>query len=218
MKVPESEEGARSPRSYRLGQRQASVDETRSRIIAATRELLTSDKGFSGFTVDGVARQAGVARMTVYYQFGSKLGLLEALSDSIAANAGLSVERVSAIFRQPEPLDALSQYIALFGNFWASDPPVTRRFHGLAALDPDFAQVLHGRQERRRQGLQAIVERLLKQHGPPTAENVDAIVHILYTLTSFETFDSLAGAAQSFEQATPIVHHLALAALGFHSS
>ena len=31
--------------------------------------------------IDAVARQAGVARMTVYYQFESKKGLLEALLD-----------------------------------------------------------------------------------------------------------------------------------------
>lgn len=217
MKVPTAKENTRGPRPYRLGQRQAAIDETRSRIITAARELLTSDKGFSEFTIDGVARQAGVARMTVYYQFGSKLGLLEALSDFIAANAGLSAERVSAIFRQPEPLDALAQYIALFGSFWESDRQVTRRFHGLAALDPDFEQVLHGRQERRRHGLKTIVERLAKQQGQPSSKNVDTVVNALYTLTSFETFDSLAATTQRFEEVTPVVHHLALSALGFGS-
>ena len=167
---------ARGPRAYRLGQRQALVNETRARIIAATRGLLIAQGGFRGFTVDGVARQAGVSRMTVYYQFGSKLGLLEGLSDSIASSAGMTVERVSPIFKRAEPLEALAECTALFGQFWQSDRAVTRRFHGLAALAPDFAPVLRRRQERRRQGLQAIVGRLCAQHGQPSASDVESIV------------------------------------------
>ncbi|MGH9200557.1 MAG: TetR family transcriptional regulator, partial [Vicinamibacterales bacterium] len=60
-----------SPRPYRLGQRATAVAETRSRIVAACRELLMSTDIQTRFSIDAVARQAGVARMTVYYQFGS---------------------------------------------------------------------------------------------------------------------------------------------------
>ena len=74
-----------SPRPYRLGQRQAATDETRARILAAARELLAASDGLTGFSIEAVARQADVARMTVYYQFGSKPGLLEALFDDLAA-------------------------------------------------------------------------------------------------------------------------------------
>jgi AcrR family transcriptional regulator len=73
-----------SPRPYRLGQRQAASERTRTRIIIAARELLLSVEGFAGFSIDAVARQADVARMTVYHQFDSKIGLLEALCDSLA--------------------------------------------------------------------------------------------------------------------------------------
>jgi len=69
-----------SPRPYRLGQRQATTEQTRARILAAARELLMARDGFNGFSIDAVAREADVARMTVYYQFGSKIGLLEALT------------------------------------------------------------------------------------------------------------------------------------------
>ncbi len=74
-----------SPRPYRLGQRQMITEQTRTRILAAARELLMESSGFSSFSLDAVARQADVARMTVYHQFGSKIGLLEALCDSLAA-------------------------------------------------------------------------------------------------------------------------------------
>src|SRR5262249_59613985 len=93
-------------RPYRLGQRQTSVEQTRARIVAAAREILAARDGFSGFTVDAVAAQAGVARMTVYNQFGSKLGLLEALFDDLAAR-GL-VERLRTAFGRPDPREALT--------------------------------------------------------------------------------------------------------------
>ncbi len=108
-----------SPRPYRLGQRQVTTEQTRARIIAAARELLVASDGFSGFSIDAVARKADVARMTVYHQFGSKIGLLEALSDSLAAHGGM--EHLADAFRRPEPLDALDEYITVFGRFWSAD-------------------------------------------------------------------------------------------------
>jgi AcrR family transcriptional regulator len=80
---------------------------------------LAAPEGFSGFTVDAVAGQAGVARMTVYNQFGSKTGLLEALFDDLAAR-GL-VGRLRAAFGRPEPREALADLIAAFAGFWHSD-------------------------------------------------------------------------------------------------
>src|SRR6266566_3442764 len=100
-----------SPRPYKLGQRQASTDQTRARILSAARELLMSSQGFSGFSIEAVARQADVARMTIYHQFGSKIGLLEALFDSLATSGGM--EHLARAFRHPEPLDALMEDITL---------------------------------------------------------------------------------------------------------
>src|SRR5437660_2774306 len=73
-----------SPRPYQLGQRQAASEQTRSRVLQAARKLLMESTSFSGFSIEAVARRADVARMTIYHQFGSKWGLLEALCDSLA--------------------------------------------------------------------------------------------------------------------------------------
>jgi AcrR family transcriptional regulator len=129
-----------SPRPYRLGHRLATTEQTRTRIISAARELLMASNGFAGFSIEAVARQADVARMTVYHQFGSKIGLLEALFDSLATSGGM--QQLASAFRQQEPLDALTEFITIFSHFWDSDRLVTRRIRGLAALDPDFEQVV----------------------------------------------------------------------------
>src|SRR2546427_7614614 len=124
-----------SPRPYRLGQRQVAADETRSRILNAARAQLETEASFS---IDAVARRADVARMTVYYQFGSKAGLLEALFDDLAARGG--IDQLPAAFSRSDPLDALAEFIALFCRFWASERLIIRRLQGLADLDPDFEQ------------------------------------------------------------------------------
>jgi AcrR family transcriptional regulator len=196
------------PRTYRLGQREVASEQTRSRILEAARELLIATNGFSAFSMDAVARRADVARMTVYHQFGSKVGLLEAICDSLAAIGGM--EQMASAFSQPEPLDALAEYIAVFGRFWQADRLLMRRLRGLAALDPEFEQVIRARDERRRQGLRVIVARLGERHEAATG---DRIIDVLYTLIAFEFFDTLAGPTQSLEDVVPTVARLAQATL-----
>jgi AcrR family transcriptional regulator len=200
-----------SPRPYRLGQRQVATEQTRARILNAARELLLTSDAFYGFSIDAVARQADVARMTVYHQFGSKIGLLEALSDSLAAQGGM--EQLANAFRQTDPLKALDEYTRVFSQFWQSDRLVTRRLRALSTLDPDFEQVVKARDERRREGLRVIVLRILEKHGKPAPETIDEIINILFTLLSFETFDTLAGSTLSIEDVLPLVQRLARAAL-----
>jgi AcrR family transcriptional regulator len=201
-----------SPRPYRLGQRQKATEQTRTRILRAARELLLTSDAFSGFSIDAVARQADVARMTIYHQFGSKIGLLESLSDSLASHGGM--EQLANAFRQPEPLKALEEFITVFSRFWQSDRLVTRRLRALSALDPDFEKVVKARDERRREGLRVMVLRFVEKYGKPAPEAIDVVVNILFTLLSFETFDTLAGSTQSIEEVSPFVQRLARATLG----
>lgn len=200
-----------SPRPYQLGRRQSATDETRARIINAARELITRGKGFAVFSMEAVARQADVARMTVYHQFGSRVGLLEALCDTLASSGGM--EQLADAFRRADPLEALDHYIAVFGRFWESDRLALRRLRGLAALDPDFGQVIRARDERRREGLGVLARRLVGKDGRPDAPSLDETVNILYTLTSFECFDTLAGPTRNLDEVAPLVAQIARAAL-----
>jgi AcrR family transcriptional regulator len=200
------------PRPYRLGKRRAAADQTRARVIAAARELMTSANGFVDFTIGAVARQAGVAPMTVYYQFGSKHGLLEAVFDELAARGGM--EGMAAVFTLADPLAGLDELIAVFDRFWASDRLVLRRFRALAALDPELEPVVRGRDEWRRSACRAILDRLSERYGRPQAAARDEAVEVLHTITSFETFDTLAGAAQDPTTVAPLLQRLARAFLG----
>src|ERR1700733_1338477 len=123
-----------SPRPYQMAQRQPATDATRDRILAAAHKLLAAEN-FSAFTMDAVARKADVSRLTVYYQFESKSGLLEALYNEIAKRGDM--ERLAELFRKGgDPLQALREFIEVFARFWASDREVIRRLHGIGTIDP----------------------------------------------------------------------------------
>jgi AcrR family transcriptional regulator len=194
-----------------MDRRRVSTDDTRARIIAAARELLARGKRSTGFSVEAVARRAGVARMTVYYQFGSLRGLLDALCDSLAIAGGMN--HLADAFRQPDPLEALDQFIAVFVGFWESDRSVLQGLGALAVLDPEFAAVLEQRSGWRRKGARVLVERLSRQSRRSKAKTVNDAVDLLYMLTSFATYDSLAGPQRSTERVTAMLQQLARRAL-----
>jgi AcrR family transcriptional regulator len=197
-----------SPRPYQLGKRQMQIDESRRRVLDAARDLLAEASTYTAFTVDAVARQAGVARATVYYQFGSKTGLLEALCDDLAESGQMG--ELQYAFANPDPYDALASFVTAFARFWAADRLVMRRLRALAALDPDVQAVIAARDNRRHHGLSVLIDRLTD--GQPNLE-ADETTRVLHTLTSFETFDSLAGPDRDPTSAVPIVLQLTEAVL-----
>jgi AcrR family transcriptional regulator len=194
-----------SPRPYRLGQRQLLTDETRAKILDAARQQLETE---SSFSIDAVARRADVARMTVYYQFGSKRGLLEALFDTLAARGGL--RGLPSAFQQADPRVALEGLVDVFAGFWSSDRLVLRRLRAMAALDPELDEVLRERNEGRRQGLRVIVSRL-ELPGEGKGKAASDLVDVLFALTSFENFDVLAGPQRTPKQVAPLIKRAASA-------
>jgi AcrR family transcriptional regulator len=162
--------------------------------------------------MEAVAREAGVARMTVYYQFESKSKLLEALCDDLATRGGM--DQMGAVFANPDPLDAMTAFVDVFARFWSTDRTVVRRLHGMAALDPVVEAVIRDREARRREALRVLVRRIMDRYGIPTPEAFEETVEVLWALISFEMFQALAGPNRTFEEVSPQIARLARAALG----
>ena len=192
-----------------MGHRQRAVDATRARILAAARGLLLARRP-GEFSLEAVARRARVARMTLYHQFGSRRALLEALFDDLAAEGGMG--DLQNAFRLPDAAQALARYVATFGRFWTSARLIHRRLQALGVLDPELGRALAARQEWRREGLRVIAARLT-----PSGRPGDDLIDVLFTLTSFQTFDTLAGPARTPAEVAPLVLRLARAALGLSS-
>ena len=67
-------------RPYQSLVRERQADDTRRRIVEATRQLLQTE-GYDGMTIEAIARRAEVSAPSVYAIFKSKTGLLIALLD-----------------------------------------------------------------------------------------------------------------------------------------
>src|SRR4029079_4948542 len=170
-------------KAYRSELRDAAVDVTRTRVMQASRRLLTGGKDLPAFSLDAVAREAGVTRLTVYNQFESKRGLLEAVFDDIAERGGLFELR--SVLAEADAMASLRRVVAVFCRFWASHDRVLAKLAGMTKLDRDIAASLKQRTERRRGVLTVLVKRLARGRAP------DDLVDVLFTLTSFETFEAL---------------------------
>jgi AcrR family transcriptional regulator len=185
-----------SPRTYQSERRQAATSETRTRILDAARSLLNRADGAS-FTIDSVAERANVARMTVYYQFGSKPGLIAALSDDLASRGGIG--RLPEAFREPDPTAGLEILTEVFMQLWESERLVIQRLRALSMLDPDFKDH-EDRNERRRHAITVLLRRL----SPPPSD-LDDKADLLTAMTSFETYETLAAGGRDADACARLV-------------
>jgi AcrR family transcriptional regulator len=175
-----------STRRYVSSVRTAAAAEKRDRVIEAAARSLREDASIASFSLDAVAKAAGVTRLTVYHQFGSRRGLLEAVFDEIARQGGLTA--IADAMAMPDPWAALDRLVEIFCAFWNRDPAVGR-LHEAMATDPEFAQALIERNERRRQTFDALVRRVAGKTAASQARQ-DA-VDIIFALTSFAMFAML---------------------------
>jgi AcrR family transcriptional regulator len=160
-------------RGYRLGRRQLEIERTRSAILTAARQLVAE---FGPATSVGkVAERAGVSRITVYNQFGSKAELLEALVAEFAPG------RVApAVKTDADPSDELRRRIEQACTVWATDPGLYRQFDG------------HHRGRGEESGLdRALAERLAAHDRLRPGCSIKEAEDVIGILTSFTVFDRL---------------------------
>ena len=177
-----------SPRPYRLGKRQTDVEDTRDRIIAAARELF-GKTGFYSVSLDDVAKTAGVARATVYYQFESKSGLLDAVVASIIQRVG--PERAQRAREHADAAMGVRLYVQEVVAFLATEDVLLRNLYGLAAVDPEASRVLEQYEGLRKDVLAWLVKRLADQGKLRRGVSQKHAVDMLWMLTSFRSFDQL---------------------------
>lgn len=197
-------------REYRLGRRQAQSEKTRGKLLSAARGILMRRDGLAAFGLESVARRAGVSRLTVYNQFGSRVGLLEALYDDLALRAGIA-ERLAAAFRLPDPQAMLDAAVAAFTAFWQGERTVIRRLRSMAVLDPTFKGATD-RDERRVTAMRKALLRFTAAQGR-SLEGPDECARVLGMLTSFESYDALAEAGFDAARITSTVQRLVHAAV-----
>lgn len=185
-----------SPRRYNLGKRQAAADETRQRIVEAARQLLADESNTVELSMEAIARKADVSRLTIYYQFRSRPGLLEALYDHLADRGNM--RRMADVFHEADPVKMLEKMVQVFVGFWSSDPVVIRRLRTMGGLDAEIGAGIHARDARRAHISSEIVRRFVpSRKQSPNAEQQKLAADALSMLTSFETYYALSRVGHS---------------------
>lgn len=197
-------------RPYRSEARDAAAAETRRRLVAAATDLLNEARDLKAFSLQAVARRAGVTRLTVYNQFGSRLGLLEAVFDERAREGGLF--GLAEVFAMPDTHAALDRTVEVFCRFWASAPPMMAWLHGAAETDPELGDAIRARNERRRCAMRTLVDRLVAA-GDVRAGREEELADLLFALTGFPFFDALRHGGRSVEEVCGLIQAQVRAAM-----
>jgi AcrR family transcriptional regulator len=177
-----------TPRPYRGRARAEATEQTRLRIAAAAAAVLRA-RGAGGFSLESVALEAGVTRLTVYNQFGSRRALLEAVFDDRAAQGGL--HRLPEAMADANPLAGLRRLVEIFCGFWNSDRGSLGGLHAAAAADAEFQASLRDRNERRRKALSVLLGRLAAR-GDVDPDAAKDLTDLFFVMTSFQTYAELA--------------------------
>jgi AcrR family transcriptional regulator len=201
--VETTEEGMPCKRPYELGKRREASDRT--------RELLESG-GARDLTMEALAKASGVTRQTIHNLFGTRTGVLEALFDRIAADAGMM--RMREVMTSSDAESMLAAFVEVFAGFWGKDRLLLKRIHGIAAVDPEFGRAVEARNQRRKMAASRVIERIdAGMRGIEGGERERKIA-ILVALTSFEFFDALAESSGSAEAAGRLIYPLVKNAVG----
>lgn len=146
---------------------------------------------FRGLALDDVARLAKVTRVTVYNQFGSRAGLVEAVFRDSGVRMGVP-DTIIAALALPDPRVALAALVRATCKAWGRERAVLQRLVALAAVDPVAGRVLVDFEALRTRDAAVLVGRLRTARqlarGVGPAEATAAIA----ALTSFSFFAQLA--------------------------
>jgi len=200
-------------RTYRQRGRADAAAERRQTVLDATIEMLATEH-LPKVTLDAVARRAGVARSTVYVQFGSRAGLFEAVAERLLVR--IEFDRLAAAVGLADPRDALRAAMQESVRLYAAQRDASRALWSWADLDPDAGRAMAVLDGGRAEGTRHLVRRLASAGALRRDLSVAEASDALYLLTSFETFDTLhtergLGVVAVTERLTTMVERLLLA-------
>jgi AcrR family transcriptional regulator len=140
--------------------------------------------------LDQVARDAGVARSTLYVIFGSRQGLFEAVAQDLGERTGLA--DLAAAVAHPDAREHLRQGMRAGFAMFEADRRVWSALRAMGELDPkSLGASLAVIEQNRTGGMAHLANRLAEQGVLRPDISVEDAADVLWVLTSFESFDLL---------------------------
>jgi len=175
---------AASKRAYISPLRKAKSDATRERLLNAAESLL-SRRGYSGATLEAIAKKAGVATPTVYAIFGSKAEIAFALVQRVKGAIGLA-ERFLALEREPDPVRKLRLSAEITSLYSRKGWSVLEALRTLPPSEIRLRRVWQEAERSRRRGQETIIN-ALSSAGRLRLPHDEAL-DILFSLSAHETY------------------------------
>ena len=150
------------PRAYRSTLRADQARDTRRRVREAADHLFL-ERGFTDVSIDDIAKQAGVARQTVFNAYGSKVGVLKEVLDVrlVGDDEPLSIaERPEGrrVLTATDPYDAVRRQAELFVETAIRLAPLWRAVTAAAATDAEMTEFLRAYDKERWEGIGVVVD------------------------------------------------------------
>jgi AcrR family transcriptional regulator len=177
------------------------VRATRNRILEAAARL-AHDRGPAAFSMDVLAKEAGVARATVYEHFRSKRAVL----DELAATAAQSVRLEAANGATSDPLRALRETLSEVCRHWSEHTDAMRRLRTLSAMTGNEADGEAIDQE----SLRKLVDGLARGGYLRSLWTSEDAVDALAVLTSYPTYERLRAESRPPGQVESLLAKLAI--------
>ena len=173
------------PRPYTSSRSSVSSARTTERVLDAAASLVAEDT-FHTATMDDLARRAGVARATIFSRFGSKLGVLEALS--LRCAGGPEMRALREAQHVEDPVAALERVLVAGCDLWEKEGYIMVQLKAIAVLEPDASEIIDAQYDDQRRGMEALARALSSAGHLREGWSVARSTAALHALTSVETF------------------------------
>jgi AcrR family transcriptional regulator len=177
------------------------VRATRARILEAAARL-AHERGPGGFSMELLAKEAGVARATVYEHFRSKRAVL----DELAISTSRSVALESTTLADVDPLRALRDTLTEVCQHWSGHEAAMRELRTLTAMTG--ADVTGDAIDTA--ALQKLVEALAGGGHLRAHWSVEDATDALAVLTAYATYERLRAGDRTPEQVEALLAKLAI--------
>lgn len=136
---------------------------TANRILSAASRLF-AEKGYANASIRDVCKETGTTAPVIYYYFGSKKGLFEAVAQSKVSMSGF-IAKLEKVSEASDPAKALGSFVSVYLTSFpehAFDPGLYLR--DSATLDKDSARMISLDLEKTRSLASALIGRCMESH------------------------------------------------------
>lgn len=167
------------------------TERTRKAILESARRLI-EQAGPDQWTMEQVADEADVTRMTVYRYFPSRTELLVATVRHVDDVEG-AAQRFEDVHQASSGIDALEAWARAWANYIPRIAPVAKALLAARGNDQDAAKAWEDRMAALRQGPAHIVKRLDQDGSLPDELDAATATDVMWAVASVQVWDALTG-------------------------